>query len=322
MDKDQFRVTFFGVRGSIPSPMVSSEVEEKIQKAVELAQPADLKDEASRRAFVARLPHHVKGCFGGNSSCIHVEVNGKDLIFDCGTGLRMLGNLFVQREFGKGEGEASMFLSHTHWDHIMGIPFFTPFYVKGNKFKIYGSHPRLEERLIGQQSYEYFPVAFESFSADIEIISLDSQNDCTLGDVRITWLEMDHPGSSFAYRVEYQGKTFIYATDAEYKKLGDEDLKPTIDFFRNADLLIFDSQYTFIEGVEREDWGHSSTFIGVDIALMADVKKIAFFHHEPSYSDLKLQSVLEQTQKYLKALSKDSPLEMFLSREGMSLDLL
>ncbi len=110
----------------------------------------------------------------------------------------MLGNLFMQREFGKGEGEASMFLSHTHWDHIMGIPFFTPFYVKGNKFKIYGSHPHLEERLVGQQNYEYFPVAFDSFSADIEIISLDSQKDCVLDDVRITWLEMDHPGRSFA----------------------------------------------------------------------------------------------------------------------------
>ena len=162
MEKDQFRVTFRGVRGSIPSPMVAEDVQEKIQKAMELAQPEDLKDEASRQAFLDRLPNYVKGCFGGNSSCVHVEVNGKNLIFDCGTGLRMLGNLLMQREFGKGEGEASMFLSHTHWDHIMGVPFFAPFYVKGNKFKIYGSHPRLKERLIGQQNYEYFPVAFDS----------------------------------------------------------------------------------------------------------------------------------------------------------------
>jgi ribonuclease BN (tRNA processing enzyme) len=109
-----------------------------------------------------------------------------------------------------------------------------------------------------------------------------------LGDVRITWHEMNHPGQCFSYRVEYRGKSFIYATDSEYKDLGDKSLKPTIEFFKDADLLVFDSQYTFIEGIEKEDWGHSSTFIGVDIALEAKVKKIAFYHHEPTYSDFKL----------------------------------
>jgi ribonuclease BN (tRNA processing enzyme) len=114
----------------------------------------------------------------------------------------------------------------------------------------------------------------------------------------------------------------VYATDAEYKKLSSNDLNPTIEFFRDVDLLIFDAQYTFIEGVEKEDWGHSSTFIGVDIALEANVGKLAFYHHEPTYTDFKLVSVLEQTRKYLAAIAGDSDLECFLAREGETIDLI
>lgn len=322
MDQDTFLVTFYGVRGSLPSPMVGADMREKLIKVLEEASPKDLKDDAAREGFVDNLPDHLKGCYGGNSSCIYLQVGGHHIIFDGGSGLRVLGDDLMGQEFGKGEGAAHLFLSHTHWDHIMGIPFFVPFYVEGNKVNFYGSHPRLKERLVGQQHFDYFPVSFDAYLADIDIISLADEKECVLGDVRITWHEMNHPGQCFSYRVEYQGKSFIYATDAEYKDLGDESLKPTIDFFKDADTLVFDSQYTFIEGVEREDWGHSSTFIGVDIALEAKVKQIAFTHHEPTYSDFKLLSIFEQTEKYLKALGADHPLEMLLAREGLTLDML
>ena len=322
MDDSSFLVTFYGVRGSLPSPMVGADVREKILKVLEQASPEDLKNEAAREAFVDGLPDHLKGSYGGNSSCVHLYVGGHHLIFDGGSGLRVLGNHFLKQEFGKGEGEAHLFLSHTHWDHIMGIPFFVPFYRKGNRFKIYGSHPRLKERLISQQNFDFFPVPFDAYQADIDIVSLAGRKEYVLGDVRITWHEMNHPGQCFSYRVEYQGKSFIYATDSEYKDLGDEGLKPTIEFFREADLLVFDSQYTFIEGVEKQDWGHSSTFIGVDIAVEAEVKKIAFYHHEPTYSDFKLLNIFEQTKKYLNAIGRESPLAMILSQEGLTLDML
>jgi phosphoribosyl 1,2-cyclic phosphodiesterase len=322
MDQQPFLVTFYGVRGSIPSPMVGQDVREKLVQALEQARPENLKDAASREAFVDGLPDHLKSCYGGNSSCVHLSVGGHHLIFDGGSGLRVLGNDLLEQEFGKGQGEAHLFLSHTHWDHIMGIPFFVPFYRKGNQFKIYGSHPHLEKRLLGQQHFDYFPVSFDSCQADIDVVSLEDKKEIVMGDVRITWHEMNHPGQCFGYRVEYQGKSFIYATDSEYKDLGDEHLKPTIDFFKDADLLVFDSQYTFIEGIEKEDWGHSSMFIGVDIALEAKVKKIAFYHHEPTYSDFKLVNVFEQTKKYLKAIDTNSPLKLILSREGLTLDML
>ena len=241
-----------------PVRLVGQDVREKLVNALEQAGPEHLKDAASREAFVDSLPAHLNSCYGGNSSCVHLQVGGHHVIFDGGSGLRVLGNHLLGQEFGKGKGEAHLFLSHTHWDHIMGIPFFVPFYREGNKINIYGSHPRLKERLIGQQSFDYFPVPFDAYLADIDIVSLEGQKECVLGDVRITWHEMNHPGQCFSYRVEYKGKSFIYATDSEYKDFGDKSLKPTIEFFRDADLLVFDSQYTFIEGVEKEDWGHSS----------------------------------------------------------------
>jgi phosphoribosyl 1,2-cyclic phosphodiesterase len=293
--------------------MVGKDVREKLLGVLEQAGPANLKDTASREAFVDGLPEHLKSCYGGNSSCVHLQVGGHHLIFDGGSGLRVLGNHLLEQEFGKGKGEAHLFFSHTH---------FIPLYREGNQIKIYGSHPRLKERLIGQQHFDYFPVPFDIYLADIDVVQLEDKKECALGDVRITWHEMNHPGQCFSYRVEYQGKSFIYATDSEYKDFGDESLKPTIEFFKDADLLVFDSQYTFIEGVEKEDWGHSSTFIGVDIALEAKVKKIAFYHHEPTYSDFKLVNIFEQTKKYLKAIDPDSPLEMILSQEGLTLDML
>ncbi|MGP0566372.1 MBL fold metallo-hydrolase [Nitrospina sp. 32_T5] len=326
MPADQFQVTFRGVRGSLPSPQLSHDIEEKILKALEMANPADLQDEASRQKYVSTLPEHVRGCFGGNSACVQLEVGGKNLVFDCGSGLRELGHHYMQREFEKGQGEVHIFLSHTHWDHIMGLPFFVPLFTKGNRIRFYGVHKDIKERLMNQQDPRYFPVAFGSFTADVEVLTLNGEKNIVFGEesdpVTVTWKEMDHPGMSFSYRVEYRGKSVVYATDAEYKKLSPDDLKPTIDFFREADLLIFDSQYTFIEGVEKEDWGHSSTFIGVDIALEAGVRNLAFYHHEPTYSDFKLVNILDKTRKYLAAIGGDTPLNCFLAREGKTFDLL
>ena len=210
----------------------------------------------------------------------------------------------------------------THWDHILGIPFFVPLYVKGNHFTVYGVHPDIKDRLIGQQKLQYFPVSFDSLSSTIDFHVLTAEKDCKVGTVSVRWKEMAHPGKSYSYRVEYQGKSVVYATDAEYKSLGSAELRPTIDFFKDADLLIFDSQYTFTEGIEKKDWGHSSAYIGVDIALEANVKQLALFHHEPTYSDFKLMEVYELTRKYLNVVAPQSPLKLILSTEGNSLDLL
>lgn len=323
MPQNQFQVTFKGVRGSIPTPLTSAQVEEKIVKSLELAKPEDLGDSLSIKAFVDRLPIQIKGCFGGNSSCVLAEVEGHNLVFDAGTGLRELGLEWMTREFSRGEGRAHIFFSHTHMDHILGIPFFAPFYVPGNKFTFYAVHKDLMERLAAYQQPQYFPIPFKAFRSDIDFIHLKDLPSRTVGNATVSWKKNYHPGQSFAFRVDYQGRSFVYATDSEYKKISPADLKPEIEFFKDADLLIFDSQYTFVEGIEdKSDWGHSSTFIGIDIALASNVKQIAFFHHEPTYSDFKLMDILQQSRKYLKAINPASPPKMFFAHEGLTVDLM
>ncbi|MBT5029292.1 MAG: MBL fold metallo-hydrolase [Nitrospinaceae bacterium] len=322
MSDSVFTVKFHGVRGSIPSPLGSEEVEEKLTRALAKAKPEDLTDEDSIKSFVQTLPHEERGTFGGNSSCVSVQVDDELLIFDAGSGIRMLGQELMATEFGRGQGKAQIFFSHTHWDHILGIPFFVPFYIKGNQFTIHSPLPDIRERLEGQQKSEYFPIPFSIYASDIDFVVLGSKAEHKIGDIGVTWKAMYHPGKCFAYRVDYNGKSVVYATDAEYKKLGSAELKPAVEFFRDADLLIFDSMYTFSEGLEKEDWGHSSTFIGVDLATEANIKQIAFFHHEPTYSDFKLRDIFRQTEKYLKLVAPKQDLKMFLAYEGLKIDLL
>ena len=319
---DSFKVTFRGVRGSIGGSVSSEQIEEKLARALERVQAEDLKDASARKAFINSLPIEIRGCLGGNTSCVQVEAGGEHLIFDAGTGIRELGLDLMKGEFGKGQGRAHIFFSHTHWDHIQGFPFFAPFYIKGNHFTFYSPYKNLKERLEGQQFHEYFPVPFNAFGSTFEFTGLSEKSEIRIGDVKITWKEMCHPGQSFSYRIEWRGRSVIYATDSEYKSLRKEELQPTIDFFKDADLLIFDSMYTFGEGLEKRDWGHSSTFIGVDLAVDANVKKIAFFHHEPRYSDFKLVDIFSQTKKYLKPIAPQSKLEMLLAYEGLTVDVI
>lgn len=319
---ESFQVTFRGVRGSIGTPVSLVQMEEKLTKALERVQPEDLKDASTRKSFIDSLPFEIRGCFGGNTPCVQMQVGGEKLIFDGGTGIRQVGQDLLKEDFGKGQGKAHIFFSHTHWDHIQGLPFFTPFYIKGNHFTFISPHDNLKKRLEVQQSPEYFPVPFDAYSADLVIPDVNGKSEINVGDVKVKWKEMCHPGKSYSFRIEYAGKSVVYATDAEYKDLRAEKLQPFVEFFRDADLLIFDSMFTFGDGLERRDWGHSSTFIGVDLAVDANVKEIAFFHHDPRYDDFKLVDIFSQTQKYLKSVAPKSNLKMFLSYEDLTVEMM
>lgn len=318
-----FEVTFYGVRGSIPTPASSEQVQAKLDAALALAKPEDLSTQETRSKFIASLPDHIRGVIGGNSSCVYMNVAGQHLIFDAGSGIRVLGQDLMKQGFGAGQGRGHIFFTHTHWDHIMGLPFFVPLFIKGNKFTIGGCHDRLEERLVNQQLPDHFPIPFSFYSADIDFIDLAKQPVYEpVEGLQITWHEMDHPGKSFAYRVEYQGKVAIFATDAEYKDLSDQGLAPYVEFFKDADVVIFDSQYTMVECLEKEDWGHSTAFIGMEIAKKAKVKKLMFFHHEPNYSDFILNDILVSAREFLDLTSFLNDLQVDLAREGQTLKLL
>ncbi len=317
----KIKLSFWGVRGSIPSSPDPSEYDAKLFNILKTCQLRNLKDDKSVKNFISNLPVEMKRFVGTNTSCVYLKLNGTHIILDAGSGIRRLGEMLMKHEFGKGEGEAHIFLTHTHWDHIMGFPFFAPAYKSGNSITIYGVHKGLEHRISNQQEDEYYPVSLSAMGAIIDFIQLRKEEAIDLNGIKITNQMLNHPGGSFGYRVDYRGKSIVYATDSEYKNIDDDRRQTYIEFFNGADVLIFDAQFTIDESIEKENWGHSTSIQGVDFAVKANVKHLLFFHHDPSYSDQKLENILQDAVTYKKTRYKNKKIKISLAREGLEIAL-
>jgi phosphoribosyl 1,2-cyclic phosphodiesterase len=311
------KAKLWGVRGSVPSPITSKEIRIKTAAVLRGAAGIDLRDEAAVERYLDSLPVFQLGSVGGNTACVELRAHGELLIFDAGSGLRELGIELMKSEFREGKGVAHIFLSHTHWDHIMGFPFFAPAFIKGNKIHFYGSHENLERRLGDQHAHEHFPVTLGDMAADFEFHQLDPCSPVNIGSVSVTSFLMCHPGAAFGYRAECGGKIFVYASDTEFKHTKEGD----IIYLKNADVLVLDTMYTFNEALAKTDWGHCSPLVGVDIAATENVKTLALFHHEPTHSDDKLEKMLEKTIAYKEKMYPNLPLKVLLSYEGLEIDI-
>ncbi len=304
------RIGFWGVRGSIPCPG----------------------------------PGTVK--YGGNTPCIELRFGTSDrlIIIDAGSGIRELGNFILAHDLPKGPLQLELFLSHTHWDHIMGFPFFGPIYVPDTHLKVYGpisyETETLEKIVGGQLTYRYFPVNQEELQAKIDYIHLkEGRRD--LGDgMTLMAKYLNHPLLCLGYRFEHEGKVFCTAYDTEpFRNLFSTDPEsPDYDeemaregeivakeqnealeqFFAGADLLVHDCQYTQDEYESTKvGWGHSSFEHVCSAAGRAGVKKLALFHHEPTRADNEMDELAEA---YCRP-GKFGNTRIFIAREGMQIEL-
>ena len=312
-------VRFWGVRGSIPTPLGAQQIQEKILWALKGASNSDIVDERAAEDYVERLPCHVKGTYGGNTSCVQLQSEDTTIILDAGSGIRLLGLHLMDGRFGQGGQTAHLFLSHTHWDHIQGFPFFLPAYVPRNRIIIYSPHPDIEKRFSVQQAPSYFPVSLKAMRADIEFVSLLEGENVAIDHVDVTNIKLNHPGGSFGYCVKEQDTTFVYATDTEFTNLSRSDMEKYIGFFSQAKILVFDAQYTLMEALDKEDWGHSSSLTGVDIAADAGVETLVLFHHEPTYDDQTLRDILHRTRKYAEVQGAGRACKVIMAYEGLEL---
>ncbi len=286
---------FWGVRGSIPTP--------------------------GKRTYR----------YGGNTSCVEVRVNDTLFICDGGTGLRELGNDIMSR--GGGPITAHMFFSHMHWDHIQGFPFFVPAYVPSNTLYIYGTRDgdkRFHRLLSGQMSSSYFPVDFAALGGKIAPADLGVHGTKAIDGVQVSCLRVHHPGGSYAYSFEWNGHKLVYATDNELDQmLQDKDQavrepnalrrlpRDLIDFCRGADLLIADGQYTDAEYPSKVGWGHARCTTVVDLAIQAQVKELAIYHHDPMHSDEEVDKVISTCRA--RATGFESDVFIFAAREGLEI---
>jgi len=317
------KVRFWGVRGSIGSPIKGRSIRDKVRKILSYAGPGDVLDEDSVDRFLDSLPFSLLHTYGGNTTCL--ELRSKDdglIIVDAGTGLRQLGNKILAEEgYLQGRGECHMLFTHSHWDHIQGLPFFAPFYIPGNRFHIHAISEDIEGRLRYQHSERHFPVPFDGLLSSKTFHQHQEGETFDLQGIKVTSKSVRHPGGSFSYKFEEGGRTLIFGTDAEFKLEDMDGIDEYIQYFRNADVLNFDTQYTFEELLQKIDWGHSSASIATDLALKSGVKKLVLFHHDPSYDDEKLDDVYLRAVRYKEMMDPDADLDIVMAYEGLELEL-
>lgn len=315
------KVRFWGTRGSLPASVTSATIRTKITEALKATISRKLCTDSEIDQFIDEvLPFSVKGSFGGNTACVEIQGGREYILCDAGTGLRDFGNHIMKSE--KKGSVFNIFLSHLHWDHIQGFPFFTPAYLPGNTINIYGFHSGMEKAFTDQQSSPFFPIPLGAMKADIIFHELDHSRDYEIAGFSVRGIRQCHPGDSFGYTFIKDGKKIVYSTDSENKDsiLGNDH--PLVNFYDKADLLIFDAQYTLMESVHtKENWGHSSNVLGVEISVTSGVKHLCLFHNEPAHDDARLEKFLEDARNYLKIHAVTSSMKIDLAYDGLEIDV-
>jgi len=311
------KVKLWGVRGSLPTPLTQEMVRAKIDAVVQRMSPQDLENSDSRTRFLANLPSWLYGTVGGNSSCVELTSDeGATIILDAGTGIRSLGKKLID----SGVKTIHLFLSHFHWDHIQGLPFFDPAYRSDTTLHIYSAQENAYELLDMQMQEAFFPVGLSAFTKDMHFHTLSEDETFSIGSVEVQCKKMFHPGDSYSLSFSQNNKSFIYATDVEILHRDFEKNGATEKFFKDASLVLIDAQYTGAEAIEKENWGHSSFCNAIDFASFANVKKILLFHHDPIYTDKKLYAILDSAHWY-RDYTGNHDLEIELAVEGMEFSI-
>jgi phosphoribosyl 1,2-cyclic phosphodiesterase len=312
------RIHFWGVRGSLPAPLLSGQIKSKIGAIVEQITPEDIESPASRERFLAGLPPWLCGTVGGNGPCVSVsfDTSADMLIFDCGSGIREMG-IAMGKESPK-PSHYHIFFSHFHWDHLQGLPFFNPAYDPSVTVDFYSPKPDLENVLSGQMAAPYFPIPMENMGAQKRFHLMDAP--VQAGGAAVLYKKMNHPGDSFSYMARENDKRFIYATDTELSASDFMRTEENSAFFKGADLMVLDCQYTLGEAIDKYNWGHSAFSLAVDFAANWGVKHMVMFHHDPTYPDKKLYNILQSARWYLER-TQIAGMELTLATEGLELSL-
>ncbi len=284
-------VTFYGVRGAIPAPGLET-------------------------------VH-----YGGNTSCVAVRTSsGKLLILDSGTGIIGLGKALLGTPFGRGQGNAAILLSHAHWDHIQGFPFFAPIFILGNRFTVFGparSSAMLEGMLEGQVNPHFSPLyTMKNLGASFELVPVHGHGDGSEG--ALTWeeariLSRQNPHghtTCLAYRIEEGGRSVVYAPDVGYPPGGPSDA--VLELYAGADLLIHDATYTPEDRAVRLHRGYSSFAEAAQAAVRARVRRLALFHYDQDYTDEQVTACAERCRQQLDQ-SGGSDIELIAAREGQTI---
>jgi phosphoribosyl 1,2-cyclic phosphodiesterase len=281
--------------------------------------------------------------YGGNTSCLEIRAGEKLVIVDFGTGIKPFGDWLMANDFKKGPIDTDIFITHTHWDHIMGFPMFTPIFIPTSRIRIRGpvsyENETLEQIIGAQLTYRYWPIRISELSAHIEYSQIKETTLDLGGGLCVTTKYLNHPILCLGYRFEYQGKSIITAYDNEpFRNLfptdptdpnydedaaqegeaaAKEENEKLLQFYRNADVLIHDSQYTAAEYEKHLGWGHTSFEHAINSATKAGVKKLIMFHHDPNRTDEQLEKL---ERDYQNRIAGKTSMQIMMAREGLTIE--
>ena len=300
-----------GATDTRPDPPFATEVKRDILPDVSTENSMTFRFWGVRGSIATPGPETVR--YGGNTPCVEVRAGGRLLVLDGGTGLRGLGVDLIER----GEPvEADLFLSHLHWDHIQGIPFFTPAFIPGNTFRIWGDSKgdrEVQKTLERQMTDPNFPVPLSIMGSDLEFRQLDAGSEIQLSGVTVRTAALRHPNGCLGLRIDADGRSLVYTTDTEHDPDSGELDPNVVDLARGADVLIYDSMYTEAEYRSGKiGWGHSTYAEAMRVARAAGVKQLCFFHHEPTHDDDFLDARLAEALE----ITAEDDFEVYMAAEG------
>ena len=291
-----------------------------------------------RGSYAAPFASHLD--VGGNTSCVEIRDGNHILICDAGTGVIPLGNKLMQQSEVR---ELMVILTHYHWDHVCGLPFFVPAFIKDWKINFFGpgdDKEEIEKHVSAQMRAPYFPVSTESWLANINYVK-PNKSGIEYGPISISFSEVHHPGTTYGYRIKVRGKSIIYISDNEcsyieksiserkaemneeeqviYDDVIREEHASELELIRDADIVIHDAQYTPEDYEKKRGWGHSCYIDTINIAIDAGVRELYLYHHDPNYDDKAIQAIHKHAENIIKI--RNSDMKCHIAREGIQVDL-
>ncbi|PTX99811.1 hypothetical protein DB346_18540 [Verrucomicrobia bacterium LW23] len=342
------KVVIWGCRGSLPTPLTALDVRAKIERALAFAADHDISTPAARQYLIDHaLPFWVHGTYGGNTPCVQIigpqAVKGckEYILCDAGSGLRSFGDAMARAEEERAcrsTGDVTptttaqaqpragarfhILLSHLHYDHLQGFPFFRQAWAAGSEIHFYGCHPGMQEAVERHQGQPFFPVQFDKLPASIHFHILEPEKDVNLAGVTVQPFMQDHPGDSYGFRFTYEGRSIVYSTDSEHREHANHESYGFLRHFQDANVVIFDAQYPLREAIyTKENWGHSNNFIGVELAVRANVGHLVLFHHDPVSSDRVLDDLQHATQSYADMCAPLGKLRVSIAYDGLEFEV-
>lgn len=291
-------IDFWGVRGSLPfapAPIENISHYRTLMKQFFDEGNANIKD---LKAFTEKMGSKRLGGFGMATTCVQVSSPNESIIIDAGTGIKHLGDQLMQGPAAHGKATINLFLTHFHWDHLIGLPLFEPAFVRGNKIKIFGVQPETERLLKDFIRRPWTEHGIATWAGDASFHLLEARQPYVLGDMTIIPYMMDHPDPCWGLKITCGNKTYAHCADTEAHRVTPKSLGADLPMYQNVDLMYFDAQYPLGELADRLNWGHSAAQIGLELAFKQNIKRVLFSHHDPSANIDSIEKLIKQTQEY------------------------